>query len=198
MSNRNRHATLAVLFVLLSACESSTPPDEEASGTELLELAGHRALQDMWTERSVDSFTTDGCSGGMSAAWRVVADYFPEFAENNGVQPPWEACCVTHDRAYHAGGREASAEAGFAARLAADERLRACVLETGTERAGTLAERYETAPEEIVEAYQAIGESMFLAVRLGGAPCSGLPWRWGYGSPQCVVVVDDFQADGDP
>ena len=34
-------------------------------------------------------------------------------------------------------------------------------------------------------AYETISEAMYQAVRAGGAPCSGLPWRWGYGWPQC-------------
>jgi hypothetical protein len=39
-------------------------------------------------------FTTDGCSGGMTWAWRVIARR----------DPPWEGACVKHDRAYWAGG----------------------------------------------------------------------------------------------
>ena len=33
-------------------------------------------------------FTTDGCSGGLSDAWRVVADRFPAFAEAHREAPP--------------------------------------------------------------------------------------------------------------
>ena len=33
--------------------------------------------------------------------------------------------------------------------------------------------------------YAAIAELMYRAVRIGGIPCSGLPWRWGYGWPEC-------------
>jgi hypothetical protein len=36
------------------------------------------------------------------------------------------------------------------------------------------------------EAYAAIADAIFAAVRLGGAPCSGLSWRWGYGFPNCL------------
>lgn len=39
-------------------------------------------------------FITDGCSGGMSWAWRKIAR----------VDPPWEGDCVNHDLAYHLGG----------------------------------------------------------------------------------------------
>ena len=30
-------------------------------------------------------------------------------------------------------------------------------------------------------------EAMFLAVRFGGGPCSGLPWRWGFGYLGCTI-----------
>lgn len=53
-------------------------------------------------------FETDGCSGGMSWAWRTFT----------GKPPPWEDLCREHDLAYWAGG---DAEA----RLEADRRLRA-------------------------------------------------------------------------
>ena len=33
--------------------------------------------------------------------------------------------------------------------------------------------------------YAAIAELMYSAVRIGGIPCSTLPWRWGYGWPEC-------------
>lgn len=39
-------------------------------------------------------FTTDGCSGGMTALWRLLYR----------CDPPWNDLCVEHDRAYHAGG----------------------------------------------------------------------------------------------
>ena len=39
-------------------------------------------------------FTTDGCSGGLSQAWRAL------FRQD----PPWEGACIEHDRAYWKGG----------------------------------------------------------------------------------------------
>lgn len=39
-------------------------------------------------------FTTDGCSGGMTWAFRLV------FRRD----PPWQGACIEHDRAYWAGG----------------------------------------------------------------------------------------------
>jgi len=33
-----------------------------------------------------------------------------------------------------------------------------------------------------------IAEIMYRAVRLGGAPCTTLPWRWGFGWPKCEKI----------
>lgn len=54
-------------------------------------------------EPALKPFTTDGCSGGMSWAWRRLT----------GRPPPWEGACVDHDRVYHRGGTASD-------RLAAD------------------------------------------------------------------------------
>jgi hypothetical protein len=59
-------------------------------------------------------FTTDGCSGGMSRAWRIL------FRK----PPPWESHCITHDRAYHPGGTRQE-------RRAADDALKAAVTHDG-------------------------------------------------------------------
>nr|WP_255596676.1 hypothetical protein [Cognatishimia sp. MH4019] len=103
-------------------------------------------------------FQSDGCSGGLSEVWSALP------RELRADPLPFEACCVTHDRAYHAGGGEALPRGGYMARLAADRALQACVAQSGG---------------------RALADGMFQAVRLGGMPCSGLAWRWGYGRPAC-------------
>lgn len=52
----------------------------------------------------------DGCSGGLSWAWRRL----------HGKPPPWEGCCLAHDEAYRRGGTAQE-------RLSADKELRRCV-----------------------------------------------------------------------
>ena len=52
----------------------------------------------------------DGCSGGMSIAWRK---WF-------GQPPPWEGCCDVHDQPYAKGG-------SWLERLRADVDLLVCV-----------------------------------------------------------------------
>jgi hypothetical protein len=88
-------------------------------------------------------FTSDGCSGLMSWLWWTVF----------GHGPPWEGCCVTHDRAYWMGGTREE-------RRAADRRVRECVAARG---------------------YPVIGWIMEKAVRIGGGPWWPTHYRWGYG-----------------
>jgi hypothetical protein len=88
-------------------------------------------------------FTTDGCSGMMSWLWWTLF----------GEGPPWEGCCIAHDRAYWMGG---TAEQ----RRVADRQLRECVAAKG---------------------YPFVGWIMEKGVRLGGGPLWPIHYRWGYG-----------------
>jgi hypothetical protein len=145
------------------------------------ELPAHRALAAARAASgdALAPFETDGCSGGLSAVWAFVARQFPAFAAAQGARPPWEACCVAHDRLYHVAGNDPDPDASFDARLAADMALRACVLDTLGDTAFGLA------PDLARPAAAAAAEAMFQAVRLGGGPCTGLPWRWGFGRAPC-------------
>ncbi len=151
-----------------------------------VELPAHRALFAVLQDQpDLAPFTTDGCSGGMSEMWSWMAQQFPEFAQAHDDLPPWQGCCITHDRAYHNAGGTSTPEASFDARLVADEELRACVQATAQTRGAELTRLYGLGPDQVAMAYDAIAAAMFRAVRLGGGPCSGLPWRWGYGFAQC-------------
>ena len=152
-----------------------------------VEMPSHRWLEKL--RRSPDAelapFTTDGCSGGMSSLWTFTAERFPAFADAHEGVPPWQECCVTHDRAYHIGGKDPTAEASYDARLEADNVLRACVEGIAVARDEDLGALYDLTPQEVQRVYRAIASGMFQAVRLGGGPCTGLSWRWGYGYDQC-------------
>lgn len=152
-----------------------------------LELRAHRALAELRAapDTVLEPFTTDGCSGGLSEVWSLVAASFPAFAQAHRSRPPWEACCVEHDRAYHRGGDTPGAEASYQSRLDADAALRACVKATAFKRSEDLSALYGMTPLQIGNTYGTIAEAMYLAVRFGGAPCTGLSWRWGYGYPPC-------------
>lgn len=173
---------LALLAVLLAAPVSAQDLLRRA------EMPAHRALISQRGDADLTPFETDGCSGGLSASWRLVADTFPTLGDLYETQPPWEGCCVIHDRAYHNAGGALGPEDSFDARLSADETLRDCVREHGETHADEYAQRYDLAPDQIRSAHSITAEAMFMAVRFGGAPCSGLPWRWGFGYPGCSVL----------
>ena len=192
-------ALLLALALLLpgsgAAGPAAAPTGEVQDDTRrpIVEMAGHRRLM-----RVMDAaghrpapFATDGCSGGLSLAWRGIAQTLPPFAEIHAARPPWEPCCVTHDRAYHDAGGARTPRASHRARRATDEALRACVRETGARRSAGLSLAYGVSAEQVAAAYALIADAMFTAVRLGGGPCSGLPWRWGYGYPACLWPGED-------
>ncbi len=162
--------------------------DGESSFGRALELPAHRALIAGRAGVTADPFETDGCSGGLSDVWRLVADQFPGFAKTYDSTPPWESCCVTHDVAYHNGVNAPDAGASFSARLVADQTLEACVVDMGHTRRKELAVVYGITPGQVETAYATIGGAMFWAVRFGGGPCTGLPWRWGFGYPDCSIL----------
>lgn len=154
-----------------------------------VEMPAHRVLIDTIDGSELTPFESDGCSGGLSSSWRLVAETFPKFSLLYEAHPPWEYCCVTHDRAYHNAGGAMQADASFDARLSADDALRACVKDHGDTQADVYAERYEMTPDQIRSVHSITSEAMFMAVRFGGGPCSGLPWRWGFGFPGCSVFA---------
>jgi len=126
-------------------------------------------------------FASDGCSGGLSAGWSELARTIPDLAARLGPRPPWEACCVVHDRVYWHG----LGAGGYQRRLTADRALRQCVLDTAAAHRENWARRLAIAPARLDDLMRGVAEAMFLAVRVGGGPCTGLPWRWGYGWPPC-------------
>ncbi len=137
-------------------------------------------------ESKLIEFTTDGCSGGLSDAWKGFANVFPEFKQHFNERPPWESCCVIHDRAYWKG----ETVNGFDARLLADKALRQCVLDYGAKNSKRLSEKFNISEEKILTQFKLTSTLMYRAVRLGGKPCSYLPWRWGYGWPNCELTSD--------
>ncbi|MEQ9693274.1 hypothetical protein [Shimia sp. SDUM112013] len=176
-----------VLTVLAACLWAPVAGAEEPGLFERLELRNHAKLAEVRKGAELAPFTTDGCSGGMSATWSLVARMFPDFEDIHLETPPWQGCCVTHDRAYHLGNADPAPEASFAARLAADEALAACVTAVAEDRRAVLQSEYGMSDAQIDMAYRLIGSAMYDAVRFGGGPCSGLPWRWGYGWPQCLL-----------
>ncbi|MFA0812833.1 FAD-binding oxidoreductase [Microbulbifer epialgicus] len=89
----------------------------------------------------IKPFRTDGCS------------VFPDGTLEK--QELWFDCCQAHDYAYWKGGT-------YTQRELADQELKKCVTQTGTEEVALL---------------------MLLGVRVGGTPFLPTPFRWGYGWP---------------
>jgi hypothetical protein len=169
---------------LCGEASKDKPPDS----IDRLELRRHaEMLSTMRTnDTALAAFTTDGCSGGLSIGWQYLAMQVAAVRSTHGELPPWEACCVEHDHLYHAAVPvESTPEDSFRARKQADEALHSCVIDTGFDRATSLSNDYEVSIETVEGLYTSIADLMYRAVRVGGVPCSGLPWRWGYGWPQC-------------
>ena len=153
-----------------------------------LEIERHERLVSRKAEPGSmrEAFTTDGCSGGMSAGWEFLTGKLETLRNRHGENPPWADCCLAHDRLYHEGGpREATAAESFDGRKKADLALKDCVLETRAARADSLQADYGLTPDEARLLYETVAGLMYRAVRIGGMPCTGLSWRWGYGWPEC-------------
>ncbi len=196
-------SAVAVCLAALSAA-AATAQEEAPSGNspqwlKSIEMLGHTALAERRNRPGVElnAFTTDGCSGGMSTIWAIAGRAIPALADIHSERPPWEHCCVTHDRAYHSAGPDPEPEASYANRLAADLALKSCVEDTAASRTEPLAGEYGLSQDEVSLAYSLIAEGMFSAVRIGGQPCSGLPWRWGYGWPDCQAFFSLDPGTGD-
>ncbi|ATF19656.1 hypothetical protein PhaeoP128_03049 [Phaeobacter gallaeciensis] len=170
------------MFCCVAASAIAADTDRPDGYWERLERAAHHALMQEVAAAGGETvpFTTDGCSGGLSAIWRQMSG---KYGADGG--PPFEACCIAHDRLYHnaagIGGADpiASEEAVLAAasqraRLAADQALRRCVERNLSGKDPTIANLASP-----------VATAIYAAVRFGGAPCSGLSWRWGYGYRPC-------------
>ncbi len=160
---------------------------EVSSGMVAVERAAMLRLQRTIAVpgRVILPFTSDGCSGGLSAGWNRLSEAVPLFRHQFGDRPPYEDCCLAHDRLYWRG----VTEHGYEQRLAADQTLRACVLEHGRAHRDEYARQFALPPAVIDQNFQLIAELMYGAVRTGGGPCTPLPWRWGYGWPACGTPV---------
>ena len=170
-----------LIALLLCASPASANPIDQAA--RLIEEANMERLHVQQTRPGIfiNAFKTDGCSGGLSDSWRTLAKVWPEWARAIGEIPPWESCCVAHDRDYWRG----EAIDGFDKRLQSDHVLRQCVVLTGQQQGGEIAARLGIPQDDVIEVFNLTAEMMFHAVRLGGGPCTGLAWRWGHGWPPC-------------
>jgi hypothetical protein len=167
-------AIVALVIYLVFFRTLTLSPVAEANQMQQLEQAK--------TTHQLAPFASDGCSGNVSKNWRIVVEQMSEtsqsFAETfaGAENIPFEYACVEHDKAYHPG------EGGYIGRLQADLQLRSEIISYGIERAATIQTRTGlNTPEEAIFLYELIAEAIYRGVRLGGAPCTGEPYAWGYG-----------------
>jgi len=139
----------------------------------------------------LDTFKSDGCSGNISTGWRKaiteLSNLSPSVADNysNMQTIPFESACIAHDQVYHEG------DGGYVARLEADNALRAAIINYAIEHTAEIQSRTGIQlPEEVIFLYEIIAETVYRGVRLGGAPCTGMPYAWGFGYNQgnCVPL----------
>jgi len=167
-------ATIALVIYLVFFRTLTLSPVAEANRMQQLEQAK--------TTHQLAPFASDGCSGNVSKNWRVVVEQMSEtsqsFAETfaGAENIPFEYACVEHDKTYHPG------EGGYVGRLQADLQLRSEIISYGIENAATIQTRTGlNTPEEAIFLYELLAEAIYRGVRLGGAPCTGEPYAWGYG-----------------
>jgi hypothetical protein len=178
-------SVLLTLAICPAGLTAQNPLDAVAESLERAQMT-RLAAQQKRPGINITAYRSDGCSGGMSQSWSVLADTLPLFVDYAGREPPWEHCCVAHDRDYWRG----ETENGFEKRAQSDARLRACVSATGEQRGAEIAETLNLPQQEIINTINLTSELMYQAVRLGGSPCTGLPWRWGHGWPVCSSSLE--------
>lgn len=171
------------LIVVAAAARADAQSWVQEGAREFEELR-LRQLQTIQNDTTISAFTSDGCSGGQSQGWDLLAQAMPGFSGHFGDKPPWESCCLAHDKLYWRG----STVNGFAERMRADLDLKQCVADTGVRLAPELSLKYSTSEAKVRQAFSLAADLMYRAVRLGGQPCSLLPWRWGYGWDNCAFV----------
>ena len=186
-SNRSLGLALVLLAPLVGAAAAGEAPTVIDRVELWLELPAHERFVATKSApgAALAPFTTDGCSGGLSAGWAFAARHIPALVEHHGEHPPWEACCFDPRPRLPPAAR---ATMRWRASWRAARRTRRCglcVLAEGAARQESLMADYGLSAGMVDLLYEGIAGAMYRAVRLGGAPCSRLPWRWGYGWPQC-------------
>ncbi len=103
----NSRVLLAIGLLLLSSLSAATEtePDNEALDRleRTSELDRHEQLMRCIAkpDSRLSAFHTDGCSGDLSEGWESFGAMLGEFRETHGTNPPWQSCCVEHDKLYH-------------------------------------------------------------------------------------------------
>ncbi len=152
----------------------STGPLTEQKNMDLLE--------DTKKEYEISDFSTDGCSGNISKYWKfgieiaikTLPDQFEAYKDVKDI--PFESACKVHDRAYYQG------VGGYEGRLKADNALRYNILQYAFENIDEIKQRTGLESDaSVLFMYEVVADTIYRGVRLGGMPCTGMPYAWGYG-----------------
>lgn len=130
----------------------------------------------------ISPFVSDGCSGGVSSGWMEAMNQLEQLPigiseQYTGLESiPFETACVDHDRVYHRG------DGGYRGRLKSDNELRTAIMQYGITNVDQITQRHNlSTAEQAIYLYEVIAEAVYRGVRLGGAPCTGQSYAWGYG-----------------
>lgn len=173
-------AGATLLYFLLFRTATLGPIAEKKRMAQLEAAKPHYELK---------AFESDGCSFNISQGWSTsvkgLSKISPAIAERyaNAENIPFEEACIQHDKIYHKG------EGGYGRRLQADNALRAEIISYGINNTEEIKRRTNLSTnEEAIFLYETIAEAVYYAVRVGGAPCTGMPYAWGfgYGSGVCT------------
>jgi hypothetical protein len=165
---------------------SSRPRVTVTPGSEWGLSAHDRLLRTYAATKQRTKFYTDYCSAGVSEGWQAAARFNPFLARNARGGPPFEHCCVAHDRKYHAAGWSyASPQASLRARAQADAEFRSCVVRSGIATTRAMEARTGVSGGATALSYGLLADIMHGAVSAAGGPCTGMSWRWGNGTAQC-------------
>ena len=131
-----------------------------AEGAREIEELRLQQLRTVQSSGEIAPFSSDGCSGYQSQNWELLAEALPGFKQRFGDKPPWENCCVAHDKIYWRG----SVEDGYTKRKQADQTLRQCVADTGSEMAEQLSQKFASPEENVRHAFSMTAELMYKAI----------------------------------
>jgi hypothetical protein len=139
-------------------------------------------LENIKQNYQIAKFESDGCSGNVSKSWDLVVHQIMNISTTTAEKYkyfkniPFENLCVKHDETYHKGN------GGYSARLRADNQLREGIIEFGINNVEEIKKVTSLkTDEEIIFLYEIIAETIYRAVRLGGSPCTGMSYAWGFG-----------------
>ena len=173
---------IALILLIIIGCILYHTIFKSITINPLKEAEAMEQLESIKSTGTLTAFTSDECSGNVSLLWSKavgsLSSISPTIAENykDAQSIPFGYACVDHDRLYH------QAIGGYRGRLIADNILRQAIIEYAIYNTDEIKARIGFESDEAVIAlYESIAGIIYKGVRLGGAPCTGEPYAWGYG-----------------